>query len=318
MKEQYFYLHQHSNDFDEFCTNALNWDLDYRQLEHGVFTSEILTYGNSRFIFSRASLTRRLLQKGSSPRGLITFGLLAKPEINIYWRNKDVSGEQLFIFPPDGELYSISQSDFDVFVISFTEEKLDQVCAAFQLPSFNELINGHEVFQCNPQMLTMLRNFLLHTEQMFSSGQYAINNALLEQLENELSEQMIHLLEHSTQPVNSNKQRRRDIALQSAVNYIDEARNYIVTVTDLCVTCNVSQRTLEYAFRERYGLSPKEYTLIHRLNNVRKLLRVADPDKEKVSTIAQLNGFWHMGQFSSIYKKLFAELPSETLKQSST
>jgi AraC family ethanolamine operon transcriptional activator len=315
MLDQYFYLHQHSNDFDEFCLNALNWDLDYRQLEHGRFTGETLTFGNNRVIFSRGKLTRNMLQKGSSPRGLITFGLLARPEINIYWRNKDVSGKQLFIFPPDGELYSISQADFDVFVISLSEEKLEQVCASFQLPSFSRLINGHEVFQCNQQMLTIFRNLLLHTEKMLTSGQYAINNAHLKHLENELSEHIIRLLEDSAQPVKINKQRRRDIALQSAVSCIHESRNNIVTVSDLCKVCNVSQRTLEYAFRERYELTPKEYTLIYRLNSVRKLLRIADPDKEKVSTIAQLNGFWHMGQFSSSYKKLFAELPSETLRK---
>lgn len=125
MKEQTFYLHQYSSDFDEFCANALNWDLDYHQLEHGPFNSEMLTFGNNQVIFSRGRLGRRMLQRGSSPPGMVTFGLLASPEINIHWRNIDVSGEQLFIFPPGGELYSISQADFDVFVISLTKKKLN-------------------------------------------------------------------------------------------------------------------------------------------------------------------------------------------------
>jgi AraC-like DNA-binding protein len=44
-------------------------------------------------------------------------------------------------------------------------------------------------------------------------------------------------------------------------------------------------------------------------------LRAADPEKENITKIAQQNGFWHMSQFSQCYKKLFAELPSYTLKQ---
>ena len=315
MTKPTFYLHQHISDFDEFCANALNWDLEYRQLEHGPFSSEMLTFGNQHFMFTRAKLGRRMLQRGSSPRGMITFGLLANPETSIYWRNKDVSGEQLFIFPHSGELYSISQADFDVFVISLTEEKLDQVCASFQLPDFKKLINGHEVFQCNQPMLSSLRKALLQTEQIFTSGHCTINNSShLEQLENELSEQIISLLGDGYLPVATKKQRKRDLALQSAVNYIDESRDQVIAIPNLCEVSNVSQRTLEYAFRERYGLTPKEYTLIHRLNNARKLLRAADPDKENVSTIAQQNGFWHMGQFSASYRKLFAELPSITLK----
>ncbi len=315
MTENYFHLHQHSSDFDEFCANALNWDLDYRKLEHGSFTSEMLTVGNSHILFTRAKLGRRMLQRGSSPQGMVTFGLLANPAIRIYWRNIDVSGEQLFIFPPGGELYSISQADFDVFVISLTEEKLDQVCASFQLPEFRKLIDGHEVFQCNQRILANFRKFLLQTEQIFTTGQGAINNSLhLKQLENELSEQIISLLGDDHLPVTTNKQRRRDLALQSAVNYIHESRDNVVTVPNLCEVSNVSQRTLEYAFRERYGLTPKEYTLVYRLNNARKQLRLCAPDKNQVSEIARQNGFWHMGQFSASYRKLFAELPSITLK----
>lgn len=318
MTEKHFYLYQHISDFDEFCANALNWDLDYRQLEHGAFSSELPTFGTNQVLFSRGKLGRRMLQRGSSPQGMITFGLLVDPAIHIYWRNKDVSGEQLFIFPPCGELYSVTQSNFDVFVISLTEQKLDEVCTSLQLPDFRKLIGGHEVFRCNQHMLATFRNFLINTEQTFTTEQCTINNSLhLKQLENGLSEQIIMLFADSNQPVIRNPPRKRDHALLSAVNFIHESRNNILTIPDVCKACNVSQRTLEYAFRERYGLTPKEYTLIYRLNNVRKQLRLADPNRNRVSTIAQQQGFWHMGQFSSSYRKLFAELPSETLKQRS-
>ena len=71
-------------------------------------------------------------------------------------------------------------------------------------------------------------------------------------------------------------------------------------MTSLCDS-NTSQRILEYAFRERYGLSPKKYMLEQRLNNVRKQLRRAVPENDQVTTIGQQHAFWHMGQFSSSY-----------------
>jgi AraC family ethanolamine operon transcriptional activator len=316
MSDQTFFLHQHISDFEEFCTSALNWDLDYRQLECGPFSSEILTFGNNRVIFSRGKLGRRMLQRGGSPQGMFTFGLLVDQQTSIYWRNNDVSGKQLFIFPPDGELFSVTQSDFDVFVISLTERTLDQVCASFELPEFRALIKGHEVFQCDPQMLTSFKKFLLRTEQEYATMQQSIHNSMqFTQLENELSEQIVRLLADNALPISQKQPRKRDHALLTAVTYIHELGNNVITMPHLCDACNVSQRTLEYAFRERYGLTPKEYTLIHRLNNARKHLRTADPDKENVSVIARQHGFWHMGQFSSNYRKLFAELPSHTLKQ---
>ena len=315
MAEHHFYLHQRHSDFDDFCANALNWDLDYHQLERGPFSSALLTCGNNRVIFSRAQLGRRMLQRGSSPPGMVTVGLLASPEITIYWRNQDVSGEELFIFPPGGELNSISQADFDVIDVSLTEETLDQVCDSFQLPEFRKLINGYELFNCNPQMLARLRRLLLQTEQVITDRHNLVNSSYFRQLENALSEQIVCLLADSAQPVAANKQRKRDLALESAVNYIHESQNLVITLPTLCEVSNVSQRTLEYAFRERYGLTPKEYMLVHRLNNARKQLRLAVPESDHVSAIAQQHGFWHMGQFSSSYRKLFAERPSETLKE---
>lgn len=75
---------------------------------------------------------------------------------------------------------------------------------------------------------------------------------------------------------------------------------------------HVSERTLVYAFSERYGQSPKTF-ITHRLNQVRKALRQAVSDTARIGEIAGRHGFWHMSQFAADYKRLFRELPSETL-----
>ena len=316
MTGESFYLHQKFRDFDEFCENALNWDLDYRQLEAGNFSSELLMFGNESTLFTHAKIERRLLQKGTAPQDLITFGVLADPGINIHWRNIDISGNKLFIFPPGGELFGITQADFDVFVISLPEPKLDQVCASFELPELRKLVAGHEVFACEPRLLDSFRSRLRQREREITGHSGTINQQLLlQQLESELADYLIRLLAGCNQSVGRGLLRKRDLALKSAEDYIHESANEVVTIPELCNASNASQRTLEYAFRERYGLTPKEYTLIYRLNNVRKQLRQAVPVKDQVSRIAQQHGFWHMGQFSASYRKLFAELPSETLKQ---
>ncbi len=40
--DQPFLLHQYFDDFDDFCVNARNWDLEYRQIEPGPFSGELL------------------------------------------------------------------------------------------------------------------------------------------------------------------------------------------------------------------------------------------------------------------------------------
>jgi AraC family ethanolamine operon transcriptional activator len=50
-----------------------------------------------------------------------------------------------------------------------------------------------------------------------------------------------------------------------------------------------------------------------RLTGVRKLLRQG---KTSVTVAAGQLGFWHLSQFSADYKRMFDELPSETLARS--
>ena len=73
-------------------------------------------------------------------------------------------------------------------------------------------------------------------------------------------------------------------------------------------------RTLNYAFREIFGVTPKEYLQVTRLDGVRKDLHRREPSA-KISDIANKWGFWHMGQFAADYRRQFGELPSETTRR---
>ena len=316
MDNQTFFLHQQFNNFEAYCESARHWDLDYYQLDRGVFSSERVMFGNASFIFSHAKLGRRILQRGATPTGLITFGVLAKPNISIHWRNHDISGDKLLVFPPGGELYSVSHPDFDVFALSLSEETLNRTCRSFELPDFRKLVNGKEVFNCHPQSMLLLRKWLQKTSfELSSCPPAADSNMRLQKIEEDLSRHLVNVLAGSRGSVLKSAMRRRDIALNIALDFIVESNRPVTSVQGLCSIAHVSERTLEYAFRERFGQSPKAFTLTHRLNNVRKMLTHADPDINRINKIAGHHGFFHMGQFATDYKRLFGEQPSETLNR---
>jgi AraC family ethanolamine operon transcriptional activator len=81
----------------------------------------------------------------------------------------------------------------------------------------------------------------------------------------------------------------------------------------LCVAARASERALEYAFRDVYGVGAKQYLKLLRLNEVRRQLKRLPPDAATVADIAHRHGFWHMGRFSSGYHRLFGETPGQTL-----
>jgi AraC-like DNA-binding protein len=85
-------------------------------------------------------------------------------------------------------------------------------------------------------------------------------------------------------------------------------------LSELCATANVSERTLQYAFRDIMGMSPLSYLHRLRLHRARDELRNAKRDSTTVTDVAMNWGFWHFGEFSRAYKNCFGEVPSVTLK----
>jgi AraC family ethanolamine operon transcriptional activator len=311
-----FFLHQHLNDFDEFCHNVRAWDLDYRQLERGRFNSELLIYGDNKIQFSHARLGRKMLQRGASPEGLISFGILADPGIQINWRNIDISGDMMFVFPDSGELNSISHTDFNVYVISLSEEQINKECELLKAPDIRTLLGNHEVFTCQPGPIHDLRSWLKQIKAILASPTTSLSDGkLLSYIEHGMITRIIRLLSGQHESVAKKRSRKRDLAICTAESIIAESIYEVINISELCEAANVSERTLEYAFQERYGLTPKTYALMFKLNSVRKKLRQSAADELRVCDVARQHGFWHMGKFSSDYKKLFSELPSQTLRR---
>jgi AraC-like DNA-binding protein len=86
-------------------------------------------------------------------------------------------------------------------------------------------------------------------------------------------------------------------------------------VSDLCRAAAVSERTLEYAFKEATGLRPMAYLIRLRLHRVRQALLAGSPGSTTVSAAALNWDFWHFGEFARAYKECFGELPSDTLRR---
>jgi transcriptional regulator GlxA family with amidase domain len=101
------------------------------------------------------------------------------------------------------------------------------------------------------------------------------------------------------------------IAEDYAIAHIGER----LCVTDLCEAAGVSERTLEYAFKELMRITPVAYVTRLRLHQVRQALRAATHGTTTVTAEALRLGFWHFGDFARAYKECFGELPSDTLRR---
>lgn len=83
---------------------------------------------------------------------------------------------------------------------------------------------------------------------------------------------------------------------------------------DLARRLGTSVRTLQTAMQTVHGMKLHHYIRLRRLWLVPRQLIKALPGTN-VRVAAQSNGFWHMGEFSQLYRAAFGELASDTFSR---
>ena len=303
-------------DFDELADLARGWNVDFRQLEAGEFQGRLAQVVRGDTHLSRVFLGRRIEQRGAPPPGLRTFAIPADPNLRLFWRGQWVTGDQVLAFPPAGELEAVSLPGFDMLVLSVPEAKLDEAARELNIAQSQWLVSGMEVVRCLPRLMQALRQRLASVSVEMTSGRVPLDDPRARRaLEIELPRQLMITLA-SAQAGNGHAcLRTRDLVLNRALSYIDRHEREPLTVFELTQITRVSERTLQYAFRERFGISPKCYLRTSRLNGAHKELRRANPSTTWVADAARRWGFEHMSQFAVDYRCQFGELPSETLSR---
>ena len=86
-------------------------------------------------------------------------------------------------------------------------------------------------------------------------------------------------------------------------------------IPELCEAIGVSERTFRVCCAEQIGMAPKRYLMLRRMHLVRRALLVGTSPNNSVTEIATRYGFWEFGRFAAVYRSIFDESPSETLRR---
>lgn len=302
------------DEYESFKEAVSKWSLDFKQLDSGRFEAELLIVETSQIQVGTTILNRKFEQNGLSPKGFRTFVITATIDQNYEWRKYQVTGKDLLIHPGSGEFHSISDPGWEIFTVSIADDIINQFKENFEINQDNVLDNGAEVVNMPAYEIENLRIKLNYIINLLKYSPDKIHNSAFKRyLSDEIPTMFLKSIFQNQNPRKRPVNRIRDIALNKALDYLNECKNEFPTVIELCNVAGASQRTLEYAFYEKYGVGPKEYMKKVNLNYVRSELLKANPKTERIQNIAQQFGFWHMGHFGSDYKKMFGELPNKTL-----
>ena len=309
----------HRLRFDDFdaCKEALQeWDLEAVQLDRGPFRGELMQAESAGVLVSEATFGRKLHQTGEPPRGRRTVVVPAGGSQRISWRNHRVAGDDVMLFPRGCALDAASAPGFHVLTISFPEDLVSERARVLEGRDYEDLLAGREVLRGTPAQIWALRQAAARFGRP-SAGSRSAETGRLEHDDGvpglHLLDVLIETLDHFEEAPRPLQDRKRDVALRRSLGLIESRPREALSVTDLCRASEASRRTLEYAYRERFGVSPKTYLLSRRLDGVRRELRNRDP-AQLITRVANRWGFHHLSQFAALYARQFGELPSETLR----
>jgi transcriptional regulator GlxA family with amidase domain len=227
------------------------------------------------------------------------------------WLARRSTPRSLLNFNKQNGFESVSSSDFSGLTFSMTPESFSRNAESMDPDgTVSEYIAKHELFCIDlfdAQAISRLADGLLRVASMESGATcYA-----------ELESELIYLLSRAIHTPRASLHRntlsQRQKAVDRSIEYIRSIQGH-VKVSDVYRAAHVSWRTLDRGFQERFGITPKQYIVVNRLNRARRALTAANTDLN-VSRIALEQGFWHLGRFSADYKAMFGELPSATLRR---
>lgn len=291
------------SDFDQLTEAAQAWNLELFKLDAVPFRGRIFQYIIPDFILSRGTFNCRLKQAGHPPPGYRTVVVPANPCMDMIWRSRHVTGNDLLLFPTGGELQAFSDLDFDVYTLSFPQHALLQAANELGTHHLDEHIRKTEVIRCPPNAIAFLRKQLHKME---------LNAAHCPPTAQEILINLVLLMDLAVKrPVSDSSGLLDTHLIQRIEKYLLDCPDEQKSIKELSSVVGASRRTIEYLFHEHVGMGPKTYINRLRLNQTRKLLRTGQ--FKTVAAAANAYGFWHMGQFAKDYRALFGELPSQTL-----
>ena len=298
-------------ELDQFVEFSAAWDIDFRQIGRGVLNATLSQAVEETWSFSKARFDRPAYQQGAAMAGMRTFAILDPLAPEIEWCGRPFSPDMVAVFARDGEFQSISQPGFDVYTLSFADEQLAAACERLGIADVTEGFSaGGEVRQTDPRQSSVVRqlvNSSLHA--LCGPGLQGSDWTSNDHIRDKVAEHLVMLLTDSSCLSRTPSQRLRSTTIRRAFDAIENGLGKAISVREVAKASGINRRTLEYAFRNRYGFSPKEFINSQRLARVRRDLR-SQPGT--ITDIANQWGYWHMGQFARDYRRQFGELPSQT------
>ena len=299
-----------ATDIAELAEAQAPWELRHTQLSLGKIHRCSNFVRTERVTVYRQQWNQSVLARGMSPADYATIGTTVDRSMPVNWCGQDLSAERLGWTRPGGEIDFSTSEGTDQAVALIRTDLLASFIGDEELVSEPQGFHLHCPGRQGEELITTIQSIIT---RYASQPKLSKNPREAQELECEVLSAFAACAYWGPSP--GEDQPRRREALRCAIARA-EADPRTVTVPELAKDAGVSQRTLEYAFRERLEITPLGFLRRSRLGGAHRELRSAVAGERTVTDIALGWGFSCLGRFSLEHKAMFGASPSQTLAES--
>lgn len=306
------FLTLESNDPSQFELALRPWELLASPKSAAPFRHSLAMLRGSNFLLYREEFSRSVSVIGLSPPGMLGIGIpLSSGMETKYWGH--VYGQACCPIILSGPLNVAWEYDHQQIVCLVD---INSLRASMPDQEFEQLVVLSKARRADisPTLRNALVMFMEGTLKRCAAQPKLSENSAYQR---QIYEQLILFLSSLAGAKLSEKMSQhsslRSRGLQRAIDFLRESESINPAMAELCRVAGTSERTLQYAFKDIFDISPQEFMTRRRLHSVRRALLASDPNSASVCDLATEHGFSELGHFAGKYRLLFGELPSYTL-----
>lgn len=288
------------------------WDQRYNQIASGSFSGATDVVDLDDVILAREKMSLEVEQRPSPPEGFVAFSIPSLGHQIVSLDSRQDGKNRTTLMRSGARYHAMTGKGSDILVISMRESLLCEALDALDIECSGKATLGVSYLPGLFKGLDAILELAKANPSKVASAEfcrYAVQY---------VKDQCVLAISSDTSMAGADASWRidRKRIVRRACDRAEEVGLEAATLVHMQQAAKVSPRILQYAFQEVLGLSPLRWLILARLNNARR--GIENSTFGSVTETALGCSFNHLGRFSSSYRTLFNESPTQTFRKSGT
>jgi AraC-like DNA-binding protein len=294
-------------NLEEINIFSQGWDNRWRSVKSGGVNAQLWFFTTPRMQFSWIGYSNGIMIEGSHPRGTVVLSFVRSNGVCSF-KNQKFEDYEVVVLEHGEELDYFASSANEIFTIAIEKTFFHREFHNYFDTTIDVLRKENRLIMKKEQMRTFVCKmyYLLNCFQTKESKELTLDNHIY--IEEDIIETLLKSIYTKERKIS-----KGHMYVKQAREIFEDNMQNIYTIKDLLNELDINARTLQYSFKNNFGISAKQYFQNIRLNAIKKELLQSDAQNTKISDISLKYGFFHSSYLSAEYKKLFNETPTETL-----